>query len=194
MLPRLREKLGSSPYFEPVFLALAVALFVLQELAISGLSPDGEWAWLRRAAFFVLTPLFVLVVLHFRRFLGAWIIALGITMNFIPMAAHGGNMPIAYEVVRDSGAFPSITEDQIGQQLENSKDVLLWEEDVRFEPLSDHIVFTIPGYRTNIYSPGDVVIATGVVITTVEAVAYAFGLTWRQLYTRLRSRGDLPAN
>lgn len=194
MIARLRERVGGSVLVEPVVLALAVTLFVVQDLAISRISPDGDWAWLRSATFFVTTPLFVAVALHFRRFLGAWLIALGIALNFIPMAAHGGNMPIAYELVRDTGEFPSITEEQIGQQVENSKDVLLWREDIRVEPLSDNIVFSLPGYGTNIYSPGDVVIAIGVIIAALEAIGLAFGFSWSRFFVWLRSRDRSPAN
>lgn len=193
MYARLRERLTQSVWIEPAVLALAIALFVVQEVGISSISPDSEWAWLRRATFFATTPLFILVALHFRRFAGAWLIALGIAMNFAPMAAHGGNMPIAYEVIRDSGAFPQVTEADIGQQYENSKNIVLWKEDVRFEPLSDNMVATLPGYRTNIYSLGDIVIAVGVAIAAVEAVAYAFGFSWARLYTRLRPRASTSA-
>lgn len=163
-------------------LLLAVALYATQEVSISMLDPEGGLAWLRRSIFFVTTPAFVLVALHFRRYAGAWIIAVGITMNFIPMAAHGGNMPVAYETVRDSGAFSSITEDQIGEQLHNSKDVLLWRSDIRIEPLSDNIVATIPGYRTNIYSPGDVILGIGILVAAAEAIAHVFGFSWGRLF------------
>lgn len=173
---------------EPVWLSIALGLFVAQELAITYIDPDGSWAWFRRAAFFVVTPLFVLVALHFRRFLGAWIIAAGITMNFLPMAAHGGNMPVAYETVVESGAFPEITEDVIGGQIGNSKDVVLWREDIRLEPLSDRIIYELPGYRTNIYSPGDVVIGVGIIVTLIEAIAFLFGFSWGRAATWLPNR------
>jgi hypothetical protein len=102
------------------------------------------------------------------------------------MAAHGGNMPVAYETVVESGAFPDITEENIGGQIGNSKDVVLWRDDIRFEPLSDRIIYTIPGYRLNIYSPGDVVIGAGIIVTLVEAVAFLFGFSWA------RAAGWLP--
>ncbi len=177
---------------EPIWLAAALALFAIQEVAITLIDPDGSWAWLRRTAFFIATPCFVLVALHFRRFLGAWLIAVGITMNFLPMAAHGGNMPVAYETVVESGAFPEITEENIGGQIGNSKDVILWREDIRLEPLSDRIIYTIPGYRLNIYSPGDVVIGIGILVTLIEAIAFLFGFSWSRAASWLpnRHRGE----
>lgn len=169
-------------------LLLAVGLFALQEVSITLLDPDGDWTWLRRGIFFVTTPAFVLATLHFRRFAAAWLVAIGITLNFIPMAAHGGNMPVAYETVRDSGAFPEITEEQIGEQLHNSKDILLYRSDIRVEPLSDNIVATLPGYRTNIYSPGDVILGIGILVAAVEAIAYVFGFSWGRVFEWIRFR------
>lgn len=160
---------------EPALLAAAVLLFAAQEVAITSLAPDGDWDWLRRGVFLATTGMMIVVALSFRRFLGAWLVALGIAMNFAPMVAHGGNMPVAYEVVRDSGAFPEISEADIGGQLHNSKDVLLWKEDVRLFALSDRLTATLPGYRTNIYSPGDVVIAAGVLVAVTEVIAQALG-------------------
>jgi hypothetical protein len=173
----------------PAVLALALLVLVLQEVAVSHIAPDGSWAWLRRVAFFVSMPIMVLAALTFRQFLGAWLIAAGITMNFLPMAMHGGNMPVAYEIVRDSGAFPEITIDHVGHQIANSKDIVLWRDDVRLYPLSDNIVFDMPGYRTNIYSPGDLVIGAGVLVAMAECVAAAFGVSWRRLLPRRASDG-----
>jgi hypothetical protein len=174
---------------DPAVLAIAATLLVLQELAVSHISPDGSAAWLRRAVFFVTVPVMVLAALNFRRFVAAWVIALGITMNFLPMALHGGNMPVAYEVVRDSGAFEHITEADIGGQIANSKDIVLLREDVRLFPLSDHLVLTLPGYGINIYSPGDVVIGAGMLVAVVECTAACFGIS---LFRRLpwRSAGS----
>jgi len=174
---------------DPAVLVAAMILLALQELAVSHLSPDGGMAWLRRTVFFVTVPLMVLAAMNFRRFAAAWLVALGITMNFLPMAMHGGNMPVAYEIVRDSRAFPEITEDHIGGQIANSKDVVLWRDDVRLFALSDNIVLTLPGYRTNIYSPGDVVIAAGMLVAVVECVALCFGVSFGRLVPRRPARG-----
>lgn len=169
---------------DPAVLAIAFALLALQELAVSHLAPDGGWSWLRRAVFFVSVPVMVLAALHFRRFAAAWLVAAGITMNFLPMALHGGNMPVAYEIVRDSGTFPEITEEHIGGQIPNSKDVVLWREDIDLYFLSDNIVSTLPGYRTNIYSPGDVVIGAGMLVAIVECTALCFGISLRPTHRR----------
>lgn len=149
----------------------AVAILVAQQLAISNLGLDGVEADLRRGIFFVTTPVLIGIALCFRRFVGAWFIAAGIALNFLPIAAHGGLMPVSYAIVRDSGAFPEITEAEIGRQLHNGKDILLLREDIHFFPLSDRFTVDAPLYGTNIYSLGDFVLFGGGALVIVQALA-----------------------
>jgi hypothetical protein len=109
------------------------------------------------------------IALLFRRFYGAWLIAAGISLNFLPMLAHGGLMPVSYTIVRDSGAFPDITEAQIGQQLHNGKDVLLRRDDIHFYVLSDRYTVDAPLYGKNIYSLGDFVLFGGGLLVVAQA-------------------------
>lgn len=170
---------------DAVWLASAAALVVAQQVAVRLLPVDGPWEWVRGATFFLTTAAVLVMALHFRRFAGAWIVAAGIVMNFIPMAAHGGLMPISYELVRDTGAFPQITEESIGDQLHRSKDVVLHEEDVRFYALSDRFYLRIPGYGPNIFSAGDFVLAAGFLLTAAEAALLVANIDARG---RLRRR------
>lgn len=176
-------------------LGVAVGLFVGQQAAIRRLDLTGGEALVRRVIFFVATAVLVGVALHFRRFAGAWLIAAGIALNFVPMAAHGGLMPISYEVVRDSGAFPSITRSDIGRQIANSKDIVLERDDIHFYALSDRFVRTVPLYGTNIYSPGDFVIVAGVGLAAAQALLLlAFGVQPAELGRRaFLSRRRRPA-
>lgn len=163
---------------EPSVLLVALILYVGQEAAQSLIGPGSQLAWLRAGTFFVTTLGFILAALLLRRYLAAWVVAAGITMNFLPMAAHGGLMPIAYEVIESTGAFPEISPDLIGSQLENSKDVVLWERDVRFSFFSDRFFLTVPGYGPNIYSLGDFVAFSGVALGVFELALYA-ATGWR---------------
>lgn len=185
---------------ELVALLLAILLFAAQEAAQSLIGPDSPLAWLRAGVFFVATLAFIALALVLRRYLAAWIVAAGIAMNFLPMAAHGGLMPIAYEVIRDSGAFPEVTEEWIGRQAENSKDIVLWRRDVRFYFFSDRFFLDVPGYRPNIYSLGDFIAFAGVAVAAFEAAAFvALGrppleLALRRVRTgTARSRESSPA-
>lgn len=143
-------------------------MFVGQQVAIRLVPTDGFAGGVRRTLFFVTTVLLVVLALHFRRFWGAWLVAAGIVLNLIPMAAHGGSMPIDYEILADSGAF-EVSEDDIGSQSNAGKDVVLRREDIHFFPLSDRYVVDLPGYGTNIYSLGDFVLFAGLGLIVVQA-------------------------
>lgn len=154
---------------EPGWLILALAVYGIQEFGISQLDPGGPAAILRRALFFSTTLLVIALALHFRRYAGAWLVAGGIFLNASAMAAHGGLMPIAWETLRDSGQFPQVTQAEIGGQVGNSKDIVLWREDIRLEPLSDRFVLALPGYGANVYSAGDFVVFAGLILALAQA-------------------------
>ena len=82
---------------ELVWLGCALTVVVLQRVGVSLLDLDGTQGGFRRAIFFSTTALLIGLALRFRWYFGAWLIALGILMNFIPMASHGGLMPVAFE-------------------------------------------------------------------------------------------------
>ena len=148
---------------------------------------DGTPGLFRRSLFLVTTLLLVALALHFRRYLGAWLIAAGIVLNLAPIIAHGGLMPVSYTVVHDSGAFPEITEAQIGHQLGNGKDILLRTDDIHFEPLSDRYTATVPLYGTNIYSVGDFVLFAGAGLVVLQALVVAASDPIRTHFRRRRA-------
>ena len=105
----------------------------------------------------------------------AWILVVGATMNLLPIVAHGGFMPISYEVVSRTDAAADFSEEDIGEPAGHSKDILLWREDIRFEALSDRHVLTLPGLPDNIYSAGDAVLLGGLFLAALEAI-YRLGI------------------
>jgi hypothetical protein len=178
---------------ESVILAFAIAIFAVQRFAISRLGLDGGPATLRRVLFLATTAILVLVLLHFRRFVGAWLIAAGVVLNVVPMAAHGGLMPVAYETVRDSGNFPEITEANIGHQLEGSKDIVLRRADIHVYALSDRFALTVPGYKPNIYSAGDFAMFAGMGLVLVEGALLLAGLGHPLVLLVRKVQGASPA-
>ena len=154
---------------DSVVLAIAAAIFVAQQLAISNLDPYGTSGAVRQVLFFSTTVVLALLALKLRRFWGAWLVALGIVLNLVPMAAHNGSMPIDYAVIERSGAFPEVTREDIGKQTNHGKDVVLERDDIHFFALSDRYVVTVPVYGTNIYSLGDFVLFAGVAAGIVQA-------------------------
>jgi hypothetical protein len=150
------------------FLGAAALMFAGQQVAIRFVPTEGVAGGIRRTLFFATTILLILLALHFRRFWGAWLIAGGIFLNLIPMAAHGGSMPIDYEILRNSGAF-EVTPDDIGSQSSAGKDIVLLREDIHFFALSDRYVVELPVYGPNIYSLGDFVLFGGLALIIVQA-------------------------
>jgi hypothetical protein len=156
---------------ESSWLILAIALFGLQQVAIRTFALDGALGITRRAIFLVTTALLMLIALRYRRYLGAWLIAAGIGLNLIPMIAHGGLMPVSYDVVHESKAFPEITRADVGKQLSNGKDIVLDPSDMHLSWLADRYIVTLPGYGTNIYSLGDFVLFAGVGLVILQFAA-----------------------
>lgn len=157
------------PAGDSVVLVVAAAIFIAQQLAISDLSPHGAPGGFRQVLFFSSTLALAALAVWFRRFWGAWLVALGILMNLGPMAMHKGSMPIDYGIIERSGAFPEVTRNDIGKQTNHGKDVVLEREDIHLFWLSDRYVVDVPSYGTNIYSLGDFVLLAGVGGVVVQA-------------------------
>jgi hypothetical protein len=162
------QRAGDVPW-----LLAAIVMFASQQAAIRRIATDGAAGSFRRSLFLVTTLLLVALALHFRRYFGAWLIAAGILLNLAPIVAHGGLMPVSYSVVHESGAFPEITEADIGHQLGNGKDILLPKGQIHFEALSDRYTVAVPAYGTNIYSLGDFVLFAGAGLVVIQALAFA---------------------
>lgn len=169
--PAARNNRGISRPGDTWWLLGAATIFLVQQVSIRAVGTHGAAGNLRRAVFVVSTAALVVLALRFRRFWGAWLIAAGIVMNLVPMAAHGGSMPIDWQVLHSSGAFPEITADYIGRQTPDGKDIVLERDDIRFYALSDRYVVTLPVYGPNIYSLGDFVLFSGVGVVLVQAAA-----------------------
>ncbi len=181
------QRAGDLPWF-----LTAIALMAVQQVAIRRIATDGAPGFLRRSLFFVTTVVLVALALRFRRYIGAWVIAAGIVLNLVPMMAHGGLMPVSYAVVHDSGAFPEITEAQIGHQLGNGKDILLNNGDIHFEWLSDRYTVTVPIYGANIYSLGDFVLFAGIAFVVLQASAELVLPSLRERRTARMARRTAP--
>jgi hypothetical protein len=146
-------------------------MLAVQQVAVRGIGTTCGDALLRRGVFFVTTLCLVAMALHFRRFAGAWLVALGIAMNLPPILAHGGLMPVSYDTVEASGLVAELDESHIGQQITGSKDIILEQGDIQFPLLADQFIVSIPGYGPNIYSLGDFVLFAGVAVAIGEALA-----------------------
>lgn len=118
----------------------------------------------RRALFLVSYLLLLLFVYLNLRRIGILIIGIGVVLNFLPIAANGGLMPVTPEVVA-RGDFPSA---ELGEWVPGTKDVLLEEEDVRLWALGDRFILDVLPMGKLAYSIGDVFITAGLVVFLVD--------------------------
>lgn len=156
--------------------AAAVGILLLQQLTVRLVEPSGAALLPRTAIIYVTTAALVVLVLHFRRLAGCWLVSLGVACNLLAMTANSGSMPIAFEDLagHSIGRLAPVTENQIGDQLPQSKDILLRRADVNLAFFSDHHLVDLPVYGENIYSIGDFVLFGGLVLAAGQAAIGPF--------------------
>lgn len=139
----------------------AIFALTLQLLAI--FAPLGDDVPRRALLLLSYIVLIGFVFLNLRR-IGMAIIGIGLLLNFLPIVANGGLMPVTPETLA-RGDFPEDV--RPGDWVPGSKDVLLEEEDVRLWEFGDRFVLdAFPG--TIAYSAGDIFVAVGLVVLLGE--------------------------
>lgn len=154
-----------------LWLGVILAAFGTQHVALRSLQADGPAAAMRLLLFALSACALVAAALHFRRFVGAWLVALGVAMNFAPMAANDALMPTSYELVASSGGFPDITTEDVGRQL--GRHTVRYRDDINLYFLADRFYFDVPALGPNIYSLGDFVEGAGLLLVLMQAGAMA---------------------
>jgi hypothetical protein len=145
--------------------ALAALALVCTQFGVIRLSP---WALPVRIAVPATIAAVPFALWPHRRWLGVWVVFVGLAANLAVILANGGLMPIDRDSVatavgaEQAGAYAS------GDWLRGSKDVLEAPGDGRLTALGDSIALSL-GRRGIVASPGDVVIACGVLILAAEA-------------------------
>jgi hypothetical protein len=105
--------------------------------------------------------LFAFVSANLRR-PGIVILGVGLILNFLPITANGGLMPITPQTLQKTGEVPDDAE--IGEWVSGTKDVLKLRDDVHLYFLSDRLV--IDGFGPiRAFSIGDVIIVAGAIVT-----------------------------
>jgi hypothetical protein len=110
-----------------------------------------------------------LFVLANRTLPGMWLVALGLVTNASAIFANGGLMPTNETAMQQAGLRHSIeaAREHPGIRLARSKDALLPVEETHLWWLSDTLV-SPPIPRRKAMSPGDLLVAAGVVVGIVQ--------------------------
>jgi hypothetical protein len=127
---------------------------------VAAVSP-GHWQSVAgaRPVIIVLSSLLVLMGLARNwRIPGMLIVMLGFAMNFAPILANGGQMPVSRDTMGAAGAGFVVDNVAEGQPVAGSKEVLLAQEHTRLWMLSDTL--TLPPIH-RVLSWGDVVTYVG---------------------------------
>jgi hypothetical protein len=100
---------------------------------------------------------------------GMWLVALGLVANASAIFTNGGLMPTNETAMRQAGLRLSIeaAREHPGIRLARSKDVLLPPDETHLWWLSDTLV-SPPIPRRKAMSPGDLLVAAGVVVGIVQ--------------------------
>jgi hypothetical protein len=96
-----------------------------------------------------------------RRLSGTWLLALGLTLNLVVIAANGGLMPLSPHTLSRLAPPEVVDSIPLGSRVGNSKDILLMPADTHFEWLSDRFLLPEGSPYQAAFSLGDVVIALG---------------------------------
>jgi hypothetical protein len=112
-------------------------------------------------ASFVLIGLFVWLN---RRLAGVLILGIGLFANLIVIVANQGFMPIAPETLVDLHPGSEMSVWRTGEHYPYSKDIILAREDTRLSALSDILVMPYRLPRRYAFSPGDLLIAAGIIV------------------------------
>jgi len=141
-----------------------LALFALAMQTVAIFAPLGFEDIPKRLIFelsYVVLIFFAIVNLPRPGFL---IIGVGLLLNFLPIVANGGLMPVTAESLARIDQLDRIEGRAEGDAIPRTKNVLKTKEDTYFYVLSDRLVFDNPVY-VPILSIGDLVIAAGLVVT-----------------------------
>jgi hypothetical protein len=163
--------------------AAAIALLAVQFAAIR-LAPSETLVRIALPATLAGVPF---ALWAHRRYLGVWVIFVGVFANLAAILANGGLMPIERSTVIEAVGPERAAGHVAGRWIAGSKDVLVEDGDGRLVALGDGIVVRLGG-RGMAASPGDIVIWSGLLILVAES-----SLAWHRTKTSVLARDRAEA-
>ena len=152
-------------YFPRVHIRAGVlALFALAMQAIAIFAPLGFDDVPKRLLFEISYLLLIFVAIVNLPRPSFLILGVGLLLNFLPIVANGGLMPVTAENLARIDQLDRIEGRAEGDAIPRTKNVLKTKENTHFYVLSDRLVFDNPAY-VPILSIGDLVIGVGLVVT-----------------------------
>jgi len=106
---------------------------------------------------------------------GITVMAVGVLLNLAVILANGGFMPIEPEAVRQLGHEDRVVSLEPGYRVYKAKDVVLPREQTRLWLLSDIFVIAPPFPIRSAFSPGDVLLSTGVFVLLQRVMVSSSG-------------------
>lgn len=104
----------------------------------------------------------------YRRYLGTWMIFVGLAANLVAIVGNGGLMPIEHSTVVEAAGPQRAAEYEVGDWIRGSKDVVVEPDKGLLLPLGDTIVVRI-GSGGFVASAGDMVVWAGLLALAAEA-------------------------
>ncbi len=139
---------------------LRIAGIVLAALAIQLIALFGDLGSddiFRRILFIASYLLLIVFVFANVRRPSIALFGAGVLLNFLPIIANGGLMPITPETLQKTGDVPE--DARIGEWVRDTKDVLLERDDVHLYFFSDRLTSDLSPFRA--FSIGDLVLISG---------------------------------
>ena len=137
---------------------------VVQSLSVSLMTSTSRLNLLNPRPLIMIGSYIVLwaVVFWNRQLPGMALVLVGVTLNFIAIAANGGYMPITPQALARIGAGQLAYRMPLGSVVMGSKDVVLQSDGARFWMLGDNLVIPEPFPWPTAMSIGDAFLAVGV--------------------------------
>lgn len=148
---------------------ICLKFVIFAALALQVIAVGIQDATLTRAVMLFTYPLLIFVALVNWRLVGMRLFFGGALLNFVVMAANGGLMPVSAHTVATVSGRTVETIPAEGP-VPGTKSVVMPEDEIVLGALADRLVIDLPVISPKVVSVGDIMIATGLTLATVQVL------------------------